>query len=284
MKIAVLITTYNRREKTLKCLQSLYQARLPANWFFDIFITDDNSSDGTVEEVILNFPDVNIEVSSNDLFWARGMNKSWNKAIEKGEYESFLLLNDDVILRSSFWRDIDYTHQFCINQHNQEGVYVSSTQDAFSKKISYGGRKLIRKFYRFEIEIIKPTNKPIECQLTNANILFIPISVVKSIGIFDEKYIHGIADYDYSLTAYSSKIPIYVTPNYGGFCTDDHGTNWLPSNYSLKERIKYLKSPKGLAYRQYTYYLWKHFPFYTPYGIILLWMKTFFPQLWVKFK
>lgn len=284
MKIAVIITTYNRREKTLKCLQSLYQASLPANWFFDIFITDDNSSDGTVEEVTLNFPEVNIEVSSNNLYWARGMNLSWKRAIDRGDYEAFLLLNDDVILSNSFWYYIDYTNQFCINQNNQEGIYVSSTQDPFSKKISYGGRKLNRKFYRIKLEIVKPTNQPIECNVTNANILFVPMNVVKSIGIFDEKYIHGIADYDYSLTAYSKRIPIYVTPNYGGFCTDDHGTNWLSSNYSLIERIKYLKSPKGLAYCQYAYYLWKHFPFYMPYGIIMLWMKTLFPQLWVRFK
>lgn len=284
MHLAVLLTTFNRKEKTLLCLESLALAKLPNSWSFDIFITDDNSNDGTVEAVMSQLPNVHIEISKENLYWARGMNKSWSRAILKGKYDAFLLLNDDVILHNSFWEDIVSTHHFCINQNNIEGIYVSSTQDAISKQFSYGGRKLIKRVFGIKLLKIEPQNKPIQCQLTNANILFVPMSIVKRIGIFDRKYIHSIADYDYSLTAHAQKIPIYVTPNYGGYCTDDHGVSWLPSNTSLKQRILYLKSPKGLAYNEYCYYLWKHFPLQAPYGIMMLWMKTFFPFVWEKFK
>ena len=258
---------------------------MPQNWIFDVFITDDNSSDGTVEEVLFLFPNINIEVSKNNLYWARGMNTSWNIALNKGNYNAFLLINDDVTLDISFWNNIFITHQYCILNNNCEGIYVSSTIDKLSRKLSYGGKKLLKNYFRFQLIEIKPLKSvPIKCDVANANILFIPMSIVNLLGIFDNKYIHGIADYDYTLTANAKKIPIYVTPNYGGYCTNDHGNNWLNSSFSLKERVKYLYSPKGLSYKEYCYYLFKHFPFYAPYGILMLWIKTLFPFLWDRLK
>jgi GT2 family glycosyltransferase len=284
MNIAVLLTTYNRKNYTLTCLRSLYHANLPQNWIFDIFITDDNSSDGTVEEVLSFFPKINIEISYSNLYWARGMNNAWKRAINNKNYDAFLLLNDDVVLFENFWFDFFNTHMFCINSNNSEGIYVSSTKDPISEVITYGGLKIKNFLFFIKYLRIIPENKPLSCHLTNANILFIPNSVVNSIGIFDDKFIHGIADYDYTLTANSHKIPIYITPNFGGFCVDDNGKNWLSGSNSLKERISYLKSPKGLAYSEYMYYLKKHFPLYAPIGFLLLWTKTFFPSFWSKLK
>lgn len=58
--------------------------------------------------------------------------------------------------------------------------------------------------------------------LTNANILLIPKQVVEKIGIFHEGYIHGGADYDYSLTAQRNNIPTFATAHVCGKCEFDH--------------------------------------------------------------
>ncbi len=284
MKIAVLLTTYNRESKTINCLRSLNNAILPFSWEYNVFITDDNSSDQTVNSIISNFPNINIVVSKNNLYWARGMNESWKRALIDLKYDAFLLLNDDVILFKNFWFDIKSTHDYCLKHNKVDGIYVSSTLDPLNKNISYGGSILIKSFLRIKTQIVIPSIIPTTCQLANANILFVTLNVVKKIGILDDKYIHGIADYDYSLNAISKNIKIYVTPNYGGNCINDHDSNWLSSSYSLKERIEYLYSPKGLSYNEYCYYLFKHFTFYAPYGIFMLWMKTLFPIFWDKFK
>jgi GT2 family glycosyltransferase len=284
MNIAILLTTFNRKESTLKCLKSLYNARLPNFWNFQIYITDDNSTDGTVDALLWQYPNINIEISNNNLYWARGMNTSWKRALSDFKYDAFLLLNDDVILFENFWFNIKSTHEYCLKHNKIGGIYVSSTLDPFKNRISYGGSILKKSFLRIKTEIVIPTNSPISCQLTNANILLVNSNVVNKIDILDENYIHGIADYDYSLNAISKNFNVYVTPNYGGYCINDHGNNWLNSSYSLKERVKYLYSPKGLAYNEYMYYLLKHFPFYAPIGFALLWLKTFFPFLWTKFK
>ena len=59
-KIAVLITCHNRREKTIACLQFLYNCDLPENHELEVFLVDDGSIDGTGEAVKNNFQQVNV--------------------------------------------------------------------------------------------------------------------------------------------------------------------------------------------------------------------------------
>ena len=52
MKIAVLMTCYNRREKTLACLDALQKTSVSSGDIqLSIYLTDDGCSDGTAEAV-----------------------------------------------------------------------------------------------------------------------------------------------------------------------------------------------------------------------------------------
>ncbi|HYE55805.1 MAG TPA: glycosyltransferase, partial [Chitinophagaceae bacterium] len=73
MKIAVLLTTFNRKQKTLACLQSLQQQILPGNVSLEVFLTDDASSDGTAETVLQQFPSTHVFIGTGFLYWAGGM-------------------------------------------------------------------------------------------------------------------------------------------------------------------------------------------------------------------
>ena len=93
--IAVLITCYNRKQKTLDCLQRIYQQQLPEEYSLTIHITDDASTDGTPEAVRQQYPQVQLYTGTGSLFWAGGMRYTWRKAMEsKPAY--YLLLNDEV--------------------------------------------------------------------------------------------------------------------------------------------------------------------------------------------
>ena len=59
-KIAVLITSYNRKEKTLTCLKNLMEQDEVPGLKLCIYLVDDNSSDGTTEAVRSHYPSVNI--------------------------------------------------------------------------------------------------------------------------------------------------------------------------------------------------------------------------------
>lgn len=286
-KIAVLLTCYNRKEKTINCLKSLYKAIDLSNYEikFDIYLVDDGSTDGTYEEINKHFPAVIIINGLGNLFWARGMGLAWETALSaNSDYDSFLLLNDDVILTENFLIDLLSTHKYCLEHFNQTGIYVSSTKDLINSKISYGGKLIRKKGIKVKSITINPSDVPVPCSMANANILMVTMAVVKAIGILDPKYIHQYADYDYTLTASEQGIPVLLCPGLGGYCVNDHGNGWLSSDSSLKDRIKYLYSPKGLAYRERLYYLKKNFKYQFPYYFIMLWLKTIFPFFWDKFK
>ena len=284
MKLAVLITSYNRKDKTLRCLKSLFnQTGLNESFQINVFLLDDNSTDGTNQAITENFPAVKIIQGTGSLFWAGGMRKAWTEAIDTGvAFDFFLLLNDDTILYESTITNL--LHDYC-SLENKEALLTASTTDPVLKNISYGGSKLIRQGFS-QFTLLNPNHShPQLCDLANANILLVPFSVYKIIGILSDKYTHGLADFDYSLRAIKNNIPTYLASHPGGTCENDHGNNWKSADTStLRERVNYLYSPKGLAYHEYLFYIKKHFPNELPVAVIKLWAKTLFPYLWDKLK
>ena len=279
MKIAVLLATFNRKDKTLSCLSSLYAQELPSGTEFSVFITDDNSSDGTREAVAELYPDITIFKGSGSLFWAGGMRNSWTEA-RKTDPDYYFLLNDDTFLETDAIRKM--LTYYDAHAESKDSLAIGSTIDS-ANEISYGGRKLYNQKKVQSYSAYSETEY-IECDLANANIMLVPRAVVQKIGILSDRYTHSIADFDYTLTAKKAGFKAVVMPGVLGSCIDDHGNNWKSSSVSLKERIKYLKSPKGLAYKEYMEFIKIHFPSHVPEALIKLWMKTLFPVLWDKFK
>lgn len=283
-KFAVLLTCHNRKSKTLACLSSLFEAKLPSNYEFDVFLTDDGSTDGTYEAVREKYPHIHTIKGSGNLFWAGGMRLAWKTAKQQEDYDAYLLLNDDVVLHPDFLHNLIKTEEFSIAKTGKTGIYSGATIDEDTQKVTYGGSKIKTNHFVLKMDMLSPDTTPKECEITNANVLWISKEVVNKIGIFDDKYTHGIADYDYSYQAHKNEFPVYLAPNICGTCSDDHGKNWRKGNVPLKARIAYLKSPKGLAYSEYLYYIRKNFPMFLPYSFTMLWLKTFFPFIWDRFK
>lgn len=280
MKIGVLLATYNRKEQTLSCLRSLHGQKLLENHQLEVFITDDASSDGTAEAVKKEFPAVNIYNGSGSLFWAGGMRNSWNKALETDQ-DFYLLLNDDTILDNlAIYRLLSY---YTAWENNLPAICIGSTRDVTTGRISYGGQRLFNK-NKVQNFNIYSNSEYLECDMANANIMLVPREIVNHIGILSIEFTHSIADFDYSLRAKKAGYKVVLVPGVLGYCVDDHGKNWKSGTASLKERIKYLKSPKGLAYNEYLKFIKLHFPLHLPVAFLKLWMKTLFPFVWDKLK
>lgn len=279
MNIAVLLATFNRREKTLSCLESLYEQQLPVDTAFTVFLTDDNSADGTREAVKAKYPEVNIFKGSGSLFWAGGMRNSWGEAL-KADPDYYLLLNDDTLLeKDALLKLLKY---YDIYGTDPNAIAIGSTIDS-DNEISYGGRKL---YHQNKVQNYTAYSETeyVECDLANANIMLVPKEIVDRVGILSDQYTHSIADFDYTLKAKKAGFKAVVMPGVLGSCIDDHGNNWKTGKSSLKERISYLKSPKGLAYKEYMAFIKHHFPTHVPEAFLKLWMKTLFPVIWDKFK
>ena len=93
--ISIIMTTFNRVENTLKCINCLINCDLPDNTNLKIFIADSNSPDNTIKTIKNRFPFIEIFNIGNNIFWNQGMRLAWMEAA-KYNTKFYLLLNDDT--------------------------------------------------------------------------------------------------------------------------------------------------------------------------------------------
>ncbi len=100
MKISVLLTCHNRKEKTLACLRKLYEQDT-SDINVNVFLVDDGCTDGTAEAIREEFPQIHIIQGDGTLYWNRGMCLAWEESRKCGDYDAVLWLNDDTMLLPS---------------------------------------------------------------------------------------------------------------------------------------------------------------------------------------
>ncbi|MEO1486683.1 MAG: glycosyltransferase family 2 protein [Bacteroidota bacterium] len=283
MKLAVLLTCFNRKHKTLHALKSLYeaQARVGSALEMDVFLTDDGSTDGTSEAVIQAYPQVHVLQGNGELFWAGGMRNSWKQAM-KESFDAYFLLNDDTILEYNVLQAFLDADSYCKNEFGRGGIYIGSTQDSKSGKLTYGGAKLTNRF-TFKYHHLPPNGSYQPCELGNANILFVSHDVVEKVGTLSEGYRHGVADYDYTLKAAKKNLPVLVMPTFLGVCDNDHSDIYQKfAKRSFKERLKIMKSPIGLDFSSNLNLMRRHFPVRVPFVVLSALLKLCFPHMYIN--
>jgi GT2 family glycosyltransferase len=284
MKIAVLLTSFNRKEKTKRCLRLLENQIGLEGMEVHIYLTDDNSPDGTGQSVKEDFPNTKVDFGNGQLFWAGGMRNSWNLALESGvDYDYFFLLNDDTYMFEDTLQSMIQSNVKQFKNFNNPNITIGTTIDESTQKITYGGYRLYSKF-RLNHFLVNNPEKEEACDLGCANLMLVPKSIVDAVGILGENYIHGVADFDYTMKAKNAGFNVFVAPGILGNCTFDHGKNWKSQKTSLKERITYLYSPKGLAYKEFMFFIKRFFPLDAPIIFFKLWLKTIFPFVYDTLK
>lgn len=290
-KIAILLTCFNRKEKTVKCLSSIEKTyRLwEENITVEIYITDDLCTDGTsnaARDLNLSFP-LHILLGNGTLFWNGGMINSWSAAVKDGGYDGYLWLNDDTVMLPEFWNDLLRADKYSKEHYGKGGIYVGSTKDSESGGFTYGGFDYVNKWTLLD-HFILPDGKTFQtCQAAHGNITFVSQDVVDKMGIFYDGYIHGGGDHDYTYRAHKSGFPVLVMPHYCGECENDHigakaEGKKVFEEMSLKERLAYTKSPFGYNLHNSLLFQKRCFPYRYPFVWIAGYARILFPNLYKK--
>lgn len=243
MRIAALLTCFNRKEKTKRCLSSLFSI-LPN---CDVYLVDDGSTDKTVDMVHSLFPKVNVINGNGNLFWSRGMYTAWKEAV-KGKYDYYLWLNDDIELYPYFFEEL----LECNGQKGGDCIITGLIEDFEKTTILYGGSDENK-------TLIQANGLPQKVTHMNGNVVLVPESVVDKIGIMDPKLHHDLGDVDYGLTAIENGINVYTTrkPVAAGYSNDFcRVRKW---GVSLKQRLRKLNSPLGSPPSINFYFRKKHY-------------------------
>lgn len=294
MKIAVLYTCFNRKDKTLSSLQGLYMSQKIYNREakdkieIEVFITDDGCTDGTADVIRSVYSDKEIHIlqGTGSLYWAGGMRLAWREAMKRHkEWSFYLLLNDDTDIFGSCFIELFKTHKYCVSSYGKEGLYSGITCGKSNMNTTtYGGTVFTNRFLGRGCQV-KTSSTPMLVHTTNANILFVPTSVVDKIGMFHEAYQHSLADFDYSMTARRRGIPVLVTGSYCGACDRDH-----PNAEQRKQKIINMTPAERKAYfehplhssKDYLTFIRRNIPLKYPFAWFLRMLNEKYPVLYFK--
>ncbi|MCM0592911.1 MAG: glycosyltransferase family 2 protein [Gloeotrichia echinulata DEX184] len=253
-QLAVIMTCYNRRDTTLACLRALYQQTKP----FDVYLTDDGSSDGTSEVIKGVYPQVKILKGNGNLFWVGGMRLAFAEAMQRG-YEYYLWLNDDTLIESDVIERLLAIHQDLSEHDHSNSIVVGSTKDPNTEKPTYGGAVRSKRWYSNKFEFLEPSEFLQECDTMYGNCVLIPDSVTKKVGNLDGAFIHSLGDLDYGLRARKLGCSIWIAPGYVGICSKNSIRNsWADTDLPLSERLKKVLHVKGFPLKPWTVFCSRH--------------------------
>lgn len=247
-KVVVILTCFNRKDKTVKCLTSLSEGNPKTD--FKFVVVDDLSKDGTVEAIWKLELDADVVPGTGSLFWNGGMHMGIAYSLEKfPNAPYYLLVNDDVDFYPGIIDEMIQAYK--------GGVLVGSTCDT-KGQYSYGGILYHKKGIKYDK--IGPDQAEVNCSTFNANCVLISGDLVRKVGNMDPYYKHSMGDFDYGFRYSKAGYSIHVHSRFVGVCNDnpDDGT-WQDTLLSRKERIRLKESRKGLPAGDWFHYLSKNF-------------------------
>lgn len=272
MNIAVLITCFNRKEKTLQCLNLLFkQNGIKEFYQIEVYLVDDGCTDGTSDLVEEQFPEVNIIKGTGHLYWNRGMHLAWSTAAKTKAYDYYLWLNDDTFLLENALVDL-------LSIEKANAIICGNTKSQVYQNFTYGG-------YKDRIAVI-PNGTYQKCDYSNGNILLISKLVFEKVGNLDPVFNHALGDFDYTLRSKKMGIQIFVAPNWSGYCEyHENLPKWIIEK-KLFNRFKHLYHPlSGCSPIEYFVFDNRHNGILIAlFHFITIHFKCIFPKLFKFFK
>lgn len=191
MKIFVIIVTYNGKEWYDRCFRSLRESTVPVN----IIAVDNASTDGSVEHIRQNFPEVTVLPSDKNLGFGQGNNKALRYAIEHDADYVFLLNQDTWLIDNNAIERLVELSQ----EHPEYGILSPMHLRANMRELgmlwedgnNLCSKQLVSDLYCGTVKDIYETN------YVNAAAWMLPRHTIDTIGGFDPIYQHYEEDDDY---------------------------------------------------------------------------------------
>lgn len=242
--LAVLMTCHNRRELTVRCLESLRAQTDDAN--ISLFLVDDGSSDGTAEAVRAAWPDAHVIPGNGSLFWNGGMRLAWDTAAQADGFDHYLWLNDDVVLEPGA---IARLLREAAELAGPDGAIIvaGSTRGPQGDEVTYGGQQRPDARRPLRLTVVPPGPTPIPVESVSGNIVLVSAAAFARLGNLSPAFVHIFGDLDYGLMARAAGIPVYAGSGFFGECEgpDMSGTSLDPRLTRLRRlRLRWREERK----------------------------------------
>lgn len=194
------IVTYNNMSTIDETLKTLYEYTKDIN--FKLYVVDNNSTDGTVEHIKENYPQVEVVALNENI----GFGAGHNKAVRMVDSDYHVIINPDIVfIENSIKKMVDYLE-------NNEDIGVLSPKICFPDgREQILGKKdphfkyilasrlrgdepgtLLKKYAMLDCDL----TKPIDIENASGCFMVFRTSILKKIDGFDERYFMYFEDAD----------------------------------------------------------------------------------------
>lgn len=219
-KIATIILNWNGKENTIDCLKSIKNHE-------GIIVVDNNSTDGSVEEIKKYFPEVKIIQNPENYGFAKGNNIGIKKAIQEGAEYIFVLNNDTLVEKNCLNNLLESAQKYKDCSIFAPKIYFQKNfefhKNRYSEKekgrvIWYAGGIIdwnnIFGKHRGVDEVDRGQyDKFYETEFATGAAIFVKSEVFKKIGFLDEKYFMYYEDTDFCVRAKRAGFKILFVPD-----------------------------------------------------------------------
>ncbi|HMN06979.1 MAG TPA: glycosyltransferase family 2 protein [Flavobacteriales bacterium] len=206
MKLSVVIVNYNVKAFLEQCLRSVYEALLGMEG--EVFVVDNQSTDGSVEMVRRKFPEVHVVANQVNV----GFSRANNQAIRMCRGEYVLLLNPDTVVGEDVFQKVvafmdanPRTGGLGVKMVDGTGRFLPESKRglptptvAFFKII--GLSRLFphsKVFGRYHLGHL-PENETAPIEILSGACMFLRRSVLEQVGLLDESFFMYGEDIDLS--------------------------------------------------------------------------------------
>lgn len=197
MDVSVILVSYNTKDLTKDCLKSVYEKTSGID--FEVFVVDNNSSDGSVEMIESEFPQVKLIKNLDN----KGFGSANNIAIKQSRAKYIFCLNTDtVLIDNAIKRFFDFMEK---EENKKTGACGCQLLNAdMTNQHSYGCFPKISRIVStlFGINFIFPAwykktylkskyennETPYSVDYITGADLFMRKSVLDEIGVYDERF------------------------------------------------------------------------------------------------
>jgi len=258
--LSVILVNFNGRESIGRCLDSLEKNSPEIKK--EIIVVDNHSTDGSVEFLQKEYPNIHLLRNSKNL----GFSKANNQGLKASRGHYCLMINPDTLVYSDSIKkllaeiesspDIGGIGPALLNDKNNYQVSFGGNINFFSEAAK---KVFLNRFYRHRIKK-KPRKRDVEW-LSGACFLF-RRELLESVGMFDEKFFLYFEDIDLCKRVREKGLRLVYFPSAEVF--HEGGASTQPRK--LDSRFHYRKS-QLYFYRKYSsslsFLLLKVFLFFT---------------------
>lgn len=216
MDLSFIIVNWNTRGSLLNCLESVTRS-LSENWTHEIFVVDNGSTDGSVEEVQRAYPNVIVLENPKNLGFARAN----NQALRLAQGRFLVLLNTDMRFAPGALNTlVDF-----IAEHSGAGMVGGqllnrdgSRQNSFSTFPSLATELLNKSMLKILFPWwfpgkSKKFKEPAKVDSLIGACMVVRASALKEVGLMDEAFFLFFEETDWCLRLRKAGWEIYLVPD-----------------------------------------------------------------------